>query len=343
VDNITHSLFALTLANAGLRRAGRGSTAALLIASNAPDIEVLTTLTGGRIGYLAAHRGPTHGPLGFALALAAGVVVWLAVRASGKRSESASLLALVGVSSIGVLGHILMDFATSYGTRVLSPFRSTWYGVDWMPIIDVFLWAVLAAGCITARVRPEWRARVAISALLVLGCDYAVRAAAHGVALHEAVTIQAQTTAMKTPHPDTVFSYHNPGDPAELPAALPTLTSPFRWRLVTRVPGGFQVRTLNLLDRSLEDDGIVFPDDGGALVERASSSHLAQVFLDFSRFPAADAIGHRDGRTTVHWYDLRFAEPPLGTSDGRRYTSPFAVWIRLSPAGDIIGQGLGPG
>ena len=343
MDNITHSLFALTLANAGLRRAGRGSTAALLIASNVPDIEVLTTLTGGRVGYLAAHRGPSHGPMGFALALATGAIVWLAVRATRRRGESASLLALVGLSAIGVFGHILMDFATSYGTRVLSPFRYTWYGVDWMPIVDVFLWAVLAAACIAAIVRPEWRARMAISALLVVGCDYAVRAAAHGIALHEAVRIQAQATAMTTAHPGTVFSYLNKGDPSELPAALPTLVSPFRWRLVTRVPGGFQVRTLDLFDRTFEDDGIVFPDDHGPLVARAASAPIAQIFLDFSRFPAADAIAHRDGRTTVHWYDMRFAEPPLSTGDGRHYTSPFAVWIRLSPSGDIIGQGLGPG
>ncbi len=89
VDNITHSLFAVTLANAGLRRAGRGTTATLVIASNIPDIEVLTAFTGGRLAYLAAHRGPTHGPLALALALAAAAVVWLVQRIRGRRDGEA--------------------------------------------------------------------------------------------------------------------------------------------------------------------------------------------------------------------------------------------------------------
>ncbi len=187
MDNITHTLFAITLANAGLRRAGRGATAALVIASSMPDIEVLTAFTGGRVGYLAAHRGPTHGPLGFALALATGAVVWLGVRASGRRSESASPGALAALAALGVAGHIAMDFATRYGTRVLSPFDRARYGVDWVPIVDILLWVVLTAGCIGAAVRPERRARLAAVALVLACAVYAVRASAHAVALGEAV------------------------------------------------------------------------------------------------------------------------------------------------------------
>jgi inner membrane protein len=343
VDNITHTLFAITLANAGLRRAGRGATAALVIASSIPDIEVLTAFTGGRVGYLAAHRGPTHGPLGFALALATGALVWLGVRASRRRSESASLGALVGLAAIGVAGHVAMDLATSYGTRVLSPFDRTWYGVDWMPIVDVLLWIVLAAGCIGAAARPERRARLAAVAL-VLACGvYAVRASAHAVALGEAVTIQQRATSLPVAAPGPVFHYLDTRAPAALPAALPTWTSPFRWRLITRAPNGYRVQTIDLFDRTLEDAAIEFPDDTGPLVARASAASVARVFLDFSRFPAADQITHRNGDTSVHWYDLRFAERPPSAADGRRYTSPFAIWIRLSPSGDIVGQGLGPG
>jgi inner membrane protein len=343
VDNITHSLFALTLANTGLRRAGRGATAALVIASNIPDIEVLTTLTGGRVGYLAAHRGPTHGLFGLGLGLATGLAVWLALRASGRRDGSASLPALAGLSMVGVAGHVAMDFATSYGTRILSPFDRAWYGVDWMPIVDLFLWVVLTAGAIGAAVRPELRARLALSALVLAGGDYAVRAAAHGVALDRAVAVQAEATAAPVARPGPAFHYLDTGHPAALPAALPTWGSPFRWRLITRTPRGFEVRTLDLFDRSREGDAIDFPSVDGALVARASRAQIARVFLDFSRFPAADQVTHQNGDVTVHWYDLRFAEHPASTADGRHYTSPFAVWIRLSPAGAIVGQGLGPG
>jgi inner membrane protein len=342
VDNITHSLFAVTLASAGLRRAGRGATAALVIASNIPDIEVLTTLAGGRIGYLAAHRGPTHGVLGFGLALASCAAVWLATRAAGRRAGDASLAALAALSVLGVAGHIAMDFATSYGTRVCSPFDRTWYGVDWMPIVDPILWVVLTAACVGALVKPGVAARLAACALLLTGADYAARAAAHDVAAGHAARAQAVATAEPTPRPGRIFHYLDVTNPADVPAALPTW-SPLRWRLIVRVPGGFEVRTLDLWKRAPYAEAVVFPDESGPLVARAATAQVARVFLDFSRFPAADRIGHRNGDTTIHWYDLRFAEHPVGAADGRRYTSPFAVWIRLSPSGDIVGQGLGPG
>jgi len=76
LDNLTHSLFALTLGRTPLGRAGRGTTAALLIASNIPDIDIVA-LAGGGVSYLKWHRGPTHGPLGvFGLGLVSAGLAW---------------------------------------------------------------------------------------------------------------------------------------------------------------------------------------------------------------------------------------------------------------------------
>ena len=343
MDNVTHSLFALTLASAGLRRAGRGSTAALLIASNIPDIEVLTAFTGGRVAYLAAHRGPTHGPLGLGLAVATAAAVWLALRVWPRAERSATFLSLLGVSTIGFLGHIALDLATSYGTRVLSPFRYTWYGVDWMPIIDVYLWGILAAGVAAGLMRPAWRARAAAVALLLMAGDYALRAGAHEVALGDAVALQEAALPGSVGRVGETFHYLDGEDPAALPAALPTFVSPFRWRLILRVPEGFRVEEINLLAGRSPTDVITFPDDRGGAVARAAAAPLARVFLDFSRFPAAEALPHSNGDVTVHWYDLRFAQHQDEPGDHRRHTSPFGVWVRVSAAGAIVGQGLGPG
>ena len=65
MDNLTHTLFAATLARTALRRSGRGTTTALILASNAPDIDIVAT-AGGALKYLEWHRGPSHGPLGIA-------------------------------------------------------------------------------------------------------------------------------------------------------------------------------------------------------------------------------------------------------------------------------------
>jgi len=45
MDNLTHTLFGLTLARTPLGRAGRGTTAALILASSAPDIDIIAAGT----------------------------------------------------------------------------------------------------------------------------------------------------------------------------------------------------------------------------------------------------------------------------------------------------------
>jgi membrane-bound metal-dependent hydrolase YbcI (DUF457 family) len=125
LDNLTHSLFGLTLARTPLGRAGRGTTAALVLASNAPDIDIVAT-AGGAIKYLQWHRGPTHGALGMiGLGIVSAAFVWLGRRisvsvnasTSAARNDSvdppASFLMLCAISIVGVICHVLMDVPTS--------------------------------------------------------------------------------------------------------------------------------------------------------------------------------------------------------------------------------------
>jgi len=124
LDNLTHSLFGLTLARTPLGRGGRGTTAAFLLGSNAPDIDIVAT-AGGAASYLEWHRGPTHGPLGvLILGVIVAAMVWAGYRWWGSTTPNASVGRLWAISIIAALCHVLMDVPTSYGTRLLSPF--TW-------------------------------------------------------------------------------------------------------------------------------------------------------------------------------------------------------------------------
>ena len=147
MDNVTHTLFGATLARTPLNRAGRGTTAALILASNAPDIDIVTTIDGA-LSYLEWHRGPTHGPLGVVgsarLSRESSGPAAACSTATGRRPMPPSDRSRC-VSIVGVLCHVLMDLPTSYGTRLLSPFDWHWFAVDLMPIIDIYLLAALAA------------------------------------------------------------------------------------------------------------------------------------------------------------------------------------------------------
>ena len=89
LDNITHTLVGIMLVRAGVGRRTPGATAAMVIASNAPDLDIISAITGGAVPYLAAHRGPTHGVLGvLGLALVSALIVWSVQRVRGGRNPS---------------------------------------------------------------------------------------------------------------------------------------------------------------------------------------------------------------------------------------------------------------
>src|ERR1041385_5939201 len=80
MDNITHTLVGLALADSGLKRRSRLGTAALVVGANLPDMDALVYFVGhGGASALAFRRGWTHGVLAMAVlpaALTAGLLGW---------------------------------------------------------------------------------------------------------------------------------------------------------------------------------------------------------------------------------------------------------------------------
>jgi len=97
MDNITHSLTGLMMARAGLAPKGeRGVTLLLLLAVNAPDIDVVLGIPG-TLSSLEFHRGYTH-----ALALAPLMAIlpvllahWIQAAAFTWRNYAVSLIGVL--------------------------------------------------------------------------------------------------------------------------------------------------------------------------------------------------------------------------------------------------------
>jgi inner membrane protein len=363
LDNLTHSLFGLTAARTPLRRAGRGTTVALLLASNAPDIDIVTTI-GGAASYLHWHRGPTHGPIGI-IGLAFICAVIARAAASWRRPSGdppGSLTSLWLVSIVGVVCHVLMDLPTSYGTRPLSPFSWTWYVEDWMPIVDVYLLGILGGGLLLTR-RAERagmrvRGRNAAVALLLMLADYTLRATMHRLALAQAPAVFGSQLPPRcddaVPEGGLIDWYPRP---AAAPrdraaercvveiAALPDFLSPFRWQLVAQLANAYERRDVNLLDatsragRNVERLSVRYPNQWTPAVARAAESTVGRIYLGFSRFPAARSTVDANGVTTVRWTDMRFAMNRVGTAE--REGGIFLATVRVGPDGTILEERLG--
>lgn len=365
MDNLTHTLFGATLARTPLGRAGRGATTALIIASNAPDIDFVAA-AGGASKYLEWHRSVTHGPIGvagLAVAVAGLIVAARRINAKWRHPDDAPFVMLVALSLLGALVHVLMDLPTSYGTRLLSPFSWRWFAVDWMPIADVYLIVLLAAGLVLGRASGSAGRRNAAIVMALTAAIYGMRASAHRQALDLAPSLFGPTLPPRCdPGPEPLAWVDSWPKPAPSPpqagrrclvevAAVPTFTSPFAWRIVAQMSNAFELHDINLLDRRLRgaDDPasgfwrqvIRYPNIWTPIVEQAAATGLGRVFLDFSRFPAARSATDARGVVTVRFTDVRFVMRSIVADQPAPVVQFFTATIKLDAQGRVLSQQLG--
>ena len=222
-----------------------------------------------------------------------------------------------------------MDLPTSYGTRLLSPFSWRWHAIDLMPIVDIYLLIVLAAGLLVGWRSAGLRRRLALAALAFLVVDYGVRAATHHRALGEAARLMAPI--LPAPCADAVRPSLIDTWPIETPttprdravhrclveiAAIPTFLSPFRWQVVARLSDSYQTLDLDLMDARLSDPAAVngplalwraaarsfgSMDAGGpARREQPGRPGVPGIFEIPGRKLRAERRQHRDGQLDRH-------------------------------------------
>ena len=169
MDTITQGLLGAATAQLGFRqRIGRDATWVAAAAAVVPDLDIfiapLLSLTGIEAGDLAQqrfHRGLTHSLL-FAPVLSLPIaLLWrrlrrkaLAVGRGPGRAHGPPLRLLYACVLLAVFTHPLLDWCTSYGTRLLEPLTDARYAIDAAPIIDLIYTPLLVLtllGCWLAR------------------------------------------------------------------------------------------------------------------------------------------------------------------------------------------------
>jgi inner membrane protein len=201
-----------------------------------------------------------------------------------------------------------MDLATSYGTRVLSPFDTTFYAWDLVFIVDPIILAILATTVILAR-RPQLGRRAATVGLALILSYMGGRAVLHARALDEAIA-------------------RVPGGGVQRVAALPHPLDPRRWRVLADTGPAYwtgEVRLGGTAAPLVRRDKLV---ESAAVARIRAESEVAAVFLAFSRFPWLEVQQTAEG-TAVTWRDLRFE---------RRGRESFVTRVVVGPDGRIRSQ-----
>jgi inner membrane protein len=147
VDNITHSLVGVALADLSTGRTSKPQRSlfvgAGIIAANLPDIDLAyAAITPSPLGYLLHHRGHTHTVLGLAgLAVALLLAYWFfpAVR----KMRFSGRLRFWLLIAIALASHLALDALNSYGVHPFYPADNKWYFGDAVFILEPWLWLFL--------------------------------------------------------------------------------------------------------------------------------------------------------------------------------------------------------
>ena len=192
MDNLTHTLVGAALAETGLKKHTRLAMATLVLAANAPDVDIVSYAWGEPVA-LSFRRGWTHGVLAMVLlpVVVTGVMLawdWAAGAVGGGqrrtgadpggqgRSQRVRPKVVFALAALGVATHPFLDWLNTYGMRWLMPFDGRWFYGDTLFIIDPWLWLVLGGAVFLTRSRrwwalTSWAALAALTSALIMASD----------------------------------------------------------------------------------------------------------------------------------------------------------------------------
>jgi inner membrane protein len=310
MDNVTHSLTGWMLARGFLGRDQKGAALMMVLAANAPDMDVVGGFRG-TLAYLDVHRGYAHSlvcaPL---VALAPLLVARLLARA---RISWISYLACLA----GVLSHLLLDWTNVYGIRLLLPFSSRWLRLDITDIIDpwilLLLIAAVAAPALVGLVSSEIASRK-VPAPVRGWAQFALAA----LLLYEGGrwVLHQRALAVLGAH------LYAGGLPIRV-SAMPDRINPLRWRGIVEGDGFVYLVPVDLTNEFDPGAGHAeYPAVTSAAIDAVRQTEAFRGFASFNQLPFW-RITPQLNATKVELIDLRFGTPQvpgfeaLATVDGK--------------------------
>jgi len=339
MDPVTHAAAGLAISQV-LPGPSRGLSAlAGLAFALLPDIDYLLTFYD-RLAFLRHHRGFTHSLIALPLLALLGALL-------GRLLGGPRWFRPVFWMGVAVLAsHLLLDWATSYGTQLLNPLSNEKFSLDWLFIIDPIMTLILVAGALSLFSAVYFR-QIALASLALAGAYFLLCGFYH----YQALTAARQALG--------AFSVRL--------AALPQPLSCWRWHLIAWTPTevrqaflslpltglwGSRVQTAPAPDNNLASLNPRAPEADFQPPDRLEvytwrgqtwrQENLAQearrlldIYLDFARFPLLLRTDQVPGGATLTWMDLRFTVP------GRPF--PFIFKVTVDDCGRLASWRMGTG
>lgn len=330
MDNLTHTAVGLFLSRIGLKAWTPRATAILLLAANAPDIDILAA-PGGAVDYLHYHRHFTHSLAAVPLIAILPVAV---VHFTGK--QPVRWLQAWIAAMIAVLTHLLLDWTNIYGVRMLLPFSDRWLRLDITNVVDLWIWGV----CLLALLGPVI-ARL-VGSEITSGAEKVTH---HGrgfawFALAFILVYNGGRSILHARAVEVLDSRIYQGAQPLRAAAFPDSIHPLRWTGVVETQDFWATGPVDLLG---EFDPtrvtILHKPPPEPAIEAALATRTFQEFLRFAQFPQwrVTPVPVPENGRLVQLFDLRFGRPPNAafmaeaTVDPQMHVTEEALHIRPRP------------
>lgn len=296
MDTITHGLFGFFIAVLIARKVGfnklKWPAAAGVTAALAPDIDIITLLFSPGTFY-EYHRVATHSIIGAFL-----IAVIIAVLFSRLKK---SFIKYFPIALLAVASHLYLDFITSTGIQLFYPYSTIKVALNMVPIVDVYILAVFAAGIVMIRKHPAHSAR--ISAFVLIACVSFI-----GARIGLGVIADSNVSSISR---ESYLSPH--------------IFNPFRWAVIAEQPDSYTVSDYNLLT-GIRGSRLIFKADD-PMIEASKQAEVVKSFIASSEFPFAVVKGD-----TVVWHDLR-----VSFDGSRGYTASVILGENMSILQESMG------
>ncbi len=368
MEPVTHFLTGAAISRAGLNRKTALATLTLVLAAEAPDVDMVF-YPFSRIEGFGHHRGITHTFLGapFVAAAVLGIVYlwhnWKKKHDAEKERERVAeeearkaanperykaddherivvpplpvkWKLLYGYALLGVLSHLLLDFTNSYGIRPFAPFNPRWYAWDIVSVIEFSILIPL----VLAMVGPWFFA--------LMGSELGAkrqRFRGRPSAIAALIFIALVWWVRDYNHRRAVTLLKNDVYEGQEPAKVfagPYELNPFRWLGVVESSTAYHSIIVDTLHDEVDPqkDAVVrYKPEETAITQAAKGSKLGRYYLDWAKFPqtevemVSDAEG---GGAIVHIHDLRFVYPDSKNNF-------LGIGITLDRQNHVVGQVFG--
>jgi inner membrane protein len=344
MEPVTHFLTGAVLSRAFFNRKTALATVTMVLAAEAPDIDMVAYFGGSDVGFVQ-HRGFTHTIIGIAVVSLVVVALVYAVHRVYRRwrpspDHPAEVIVmephwptLIGLSLVAGYSHILLDFTNNYGVRPFWPFNAHWYSWDIVFIVEPLILLALFGGLVLpalfglinseigARSRgPRGRGGAVVALILILLIwgfrDYEHRRA---IAALESQLYQEQSALRVSAYP-----YH---------------TNPFKWHGVAETDGAYETMRVDSSVPEVDPNGralTYYKSPDTEVTKAAKDSYLGRAYMGWAAYPLTE-IERREHpgslEYVVYFRDLRFAYP-------ERKGTPLSAYVILDSRLNVTEEGF---